>query len=290
MIQYRPATSADITDIHECWLATEFPDASQRAALPVLGVAPWFGHMIEHGNMIVATSEDIVIGFAATITRGTIRYLAECFVHPAYQSQGIAKQLIAILYVGWSGTRCTIASADNRAVSRYSRAGMTPRWQRYTMTVTHHERLGSAALYVQPTTNITTWLANDRRFVGIDRSVDVREYFLAKTHAQLLEIYAGADVVAQAIVERDAYSPSRIGAMSIAGVIAFGPTHAAQAIHSVVHWAVRAGWSTIYVRVPSEHPSLPLLIERGLTIVECETYCASKEWFDPTVYAPTGLL
>lgn len=290
MVQYRTATSADIDAVHHVWLATAYPDSAQRAALPVLGVAPWFGHLVDYGSLMVATIDEQVVGFAATITRGSVRFLAECFVLPAHQSQGISKALIALLYADWTGIRCTFASSDRRAVSRYTRAGMTPRWERYILTVRHHDRLGTPTLHVQPTTNITNWLANDKRFVGHDRSVDIREYFLAKTHGQLLEIYASGDLVGQAIFERDPYSPTRVGACSISAVIAFGPTHAAAAVHAVVHWAVRAGWSSVVVRVPAEHPSLPLLLDRGLAIVDSESFCASKEWFDPMVYAPTGLL
>lgn len=290
MVQYRIATQADIDAIHACWLETEFPDESQRAALPLVGVAPWFGHLLAHGAMQVATVDEQVVGFAATITRGTVRFLVECFILPAYQSQGISRELLSRLYQDWTGVRCTLASDDRRAVSRYVRAGMIPRWTRYRMTVKHPDRLGTAALHVQPATNVTNWLANDRRIVGYDRSVDVREYFLAKTDAQLLEIYAGGDLVAQAIVERNYYSPTKIGALNIAGVMTFVPTHAANSVHAVVNWAVRAGWATVYVRVPGAHPALPLLIDRGLTIVDTETYCASKEWFDPSVYAPTGLM
>jgi GNAT superfamily N-acetyltransferase len=290
MVQYRTATAADIPAIHACWLATEFPDDAQRAALPLVGVAPWFAHLLAHGTMLVATADDQVIGFAATITRGTVRFLAECFILPAYQSQGISRELLRQLYDDWTGVRSTLASGDRRAVSRYVRAGMTPRWTRYVLSVSHPERIGTAALHVQPCTNITNWLANDRRVLGHDRSVDVREYFLAKTDAQLLEVYAGGDLVAQAIVERAHYSPTRIGALNIAGVMAFGPTHAANAVHSVVHWAIRAGWATVYVRVPGAHPALPLLLDRGMAIVDSETFCASKEWFDQTVYAPTGML
>lgn len=290
MVQYRIATETDIDAIHACWLETEFPDESQRAALPLVGVAPWFAHLIAHGTIQVATVDDTVVGFAAVITRGNVRFLAECFILPSYQSQGISRQLLEQLYRDWTGVRSTLASGDRRAVSRYVRAGMIPRWTRYIMTVEHPERLGTAALHVQPATNVTNWLANDRRILGYDRSIDIREYFLAKTNAQLLEIYAAGDLVAQAIVERAPYSPTRIGSLNICGVMAFGPLHAANAVHAVVHWATRAGWSSVFVRVPGVHPALPLLIDRGMAIVDSETFCASKEWFDPTVYAPTGMM
>ena len=77
MVQYRTATSADIDAVHDVWLATAYPDPAQRAALPVLGVAPWFGHLVDHGTLVVATIDEQVIGFAATITRGSVRFLAE---------------------------------------------------------------------------------------------------------------------------------------------------------------------------------------------------------------------
>ena len=87
----RPATAADMAAVHDCWLATDFTDPAEYAAMLPLGIAPWWPHLYEHGRLLVAEADGVIVGLAGTQTRGRICYLADCFVRPEWQSHGIAK-------------------------------------------------------------------------------------------------------------------------------------------------------------------------------------------------------
>ena len=54
MWQIRQAEIADVLAIHDSWLLTDFPDEGERALVARLGPAPWFAHLIAHGDMRVA--------------------------------------------------------------------------------------------------------------------------------------------------------------------------------------------------------------------------------------------
>lgn len=286
----RSATVADVPAIHASWLLTDFPDAAERAKVATLGEAPWFGYLVAHGTMLVAEVDGHIIGFAATITRGRMCYLAECFVQPTWQSQGVTKALLAQLFADPTLVRCTLASSDPRAVSRYMRVGMRPQWPMYFLSLHDASRLGDTTYSVRETTDVEAWLHYDRRLVGHDRAVDITDYFVAHCQAALLQIYAGAQLVGQSLVQRRHYDPDMSGAMNVSLTGVFDAQHAAGAMHAAVVWTHALGAPHIHMRVPAAHAGLPLLIERGMHIAGVETFCASQMWFDPTCYAPSGMM
>ena len=290
MWQIRQAEIADVPAIHDSWLLTDFPDEGERALVARLGPAPWFAHLIAHGDMRVAEVDGQIIGFAATITRGRICYLSECYVQPAWQSRGVTKALLAALYTDHTVVRCTLASSDVRAVSRYMRVGMRPQWPMYFVRVSDAPRLGEPQYEVRETTDHEAWLYYDRRIVGHDRAIDITDYFVAHCQAALLQIYAGKQLIGQSLVQRRHYDPDASGAMNVSLTGVFAPQHAAGVMHAAVAWTHALGAPDVHMRVPAAHAGLPLLIDRGMHIAGVETFCASQMWFDPTCYAPSGMM
>ena len=289
MFSIRTATMADVPAIHQCWLDTDFTPEEQIPVKP-LGIAPWFPNLVEHGDMRVAESAGAIIGFAATVTRGRMQYLSECFVRPDWQSMGVTKSLLDALYTDPTLIRCTLASSDRRAVSRYMRAGMTPRWPMYILDLVDPTKLDTPRYQATVCTDVAEWLHYDYRLVGHDRSIDITQYFIAACDAALLQIHDGARLVGQALVQRRHYDPGAVGARNIGPVGVFDRADAAHAVHAAVAWVVADGVSKVHLRVPAEHAALPWMIARGMHIDGVETYCASQEWFDPTCYAPSGLM
>jgi GNAT superfamily N-acetyltransferase len=289
MFTIRVATMADVPSIHQCWLDTDFTPEEQIPVKP-LGVAPWFPNLVEHGRMLVAESGDEIIGFAATVTRGRMQYLSECFVRPDWQSKGVTKQLLDALYEDPTLIRCTLASSDRRAVSRYMRAGMTPRWPMYILDLVDVTKVGTPRYRAEVCTDVAEWLHYDYRLVGHDRSVDIVHYFVERCDAALLQIKDGARLVGQALVQRRHYDPGVVGARNVGPVGVFDRVDAAHAVHAAVAWVVADGVTKVHMRIPAEHAGLPWMIEHGMHIDGAETYCASQEWFDPTCYAPSGLM
>src|SRR4051812_6228069 len=87
----RPATANDLPAIYEVWYTSEVGDDPDP---PARGPGDWLRHELETGELIVAERDGQVIGFAATITRGEVTFLAECFVLTSVQSAGVGRQLL----------------------------------------------------------------------------------------------------------------------------------------------------------------------------------------------------
>lgn len=290
MGQIRQAEIADVPAIHDSWLLTDFPDEAERALVARLGPAPWFAYLIAHGDMRVAEVDGQIIGFAATITRGRVCYLSECFVQPAWQSRGVTKALLAALYTDHTVVRCTLASSDPRAVSRYMRVGMRPQWPMYFVRLSDATRLGDPQYEVRETNDVEAWLFYDRRIVGHDRAIDIADYFVAHCQAALLQIYDGPQLIGQSLAQRQHYDPGASGVMNISLTGVFDSQYAAGAMHAAVAWTHALGAPDVHMRVPAAHAGLPFLIDRGMHIAGVETFCTSQMWFDPTCYAPSGLM
>jgi len=290
MGQIRQAEIADVPAIHDSWLLTDFPDEAERALVARLGPAPWFAFLIAHGDMRVAEVDGQIIGFAATITRGRVCYLSECFVQPAWQSRGVTKALLAALYTDHTVVRCTLASSDPRAVSRYMRVGMRPQWPMYFVRLSDATRLGEPQYEVRETNDVEAWLFYDRRMVGHDRAIDITDYFVAHCQAALLQIYDGPQLIGQSLAQRQHYDPGASGVMNVSLTGVFDSQHAAGAMHAAVAWTHALGAPDVHMRVPAAHAGLPFLIDRGMHIAGVETFCASQMWFDPTCYAPSGMM
>ena len=70
-----------------------------------------------------------IIGYARSIDRGGVFELTEFFVRPGVQSQGLGRQLLERAFPRDRGDlRVIIATTDIRALSRYMRAGVVPRF------------------------------------------------------------------------------------------------------------------------------------------------------------------
>src|SRR5262245_63466491 len=73
----------------------------------------------------------------SALVRGRVWYLSMFFVLPGDQGRGLGRALLkrALAYGEARGTevRCTWATLDPRAQTRYVMAGMTPRWPIYRL-------------------------------------------------------------------------------------------------------------------------------------------------------------
>lgn len=289
MYTIRNASLLDLDGIHACWLATDYTDAAQHAAMATLGIAPWLRHLVTTGTVSVAVADGTIIGFAGTQTRGPICYLADCFVLPAWQSRGVAKALLAMLQPPAGTTYCTLASSDPRAASRYVRQGLTPRFPVFGLRSGDRARALTPLLDVRLTEDVSAWLAYDRACIGHNRSVDIA-YLYAEAPARLLQVFADGVVVGQSIVIERRYDLQPAGKYNLGPITARTPSDAAAVAQSVVAWVHQQGAREVTLRLPGPHPALPLLLDGGMQTQWVELFCANREWFDPTRYAPSGLM
>jgi GNAT superfamily N-acetyltransferase len=78
---------------------------------------------------VAEDGDGTIIGYARSIDRGGAFELTEFFVRPGVQSQGLGRQLLDRAFPrGRGDLRVIIATTDIRALSRYMRAGVVPRF------------------------------------------------------------------------------------------------------------------------------------------------------------------
>src|SRR5438132_9303054 len=90
----------------------------------------------EPASFWVAEGDHRIVGYSFSFLRGSLWFLADLFVLPAYQGRGIGKTLIQKTLGSWRGRRIAnrtlITPAFNRSsVSLYMRFGMLPRQPLY---------------------------------------------------------------------------------------------------------------------------------------------------------------
>ena len=92
-----------------------------------------------------------VIGYARSIERSGVFELTEFFVRPGVQSRGVGRQLLERAFpLGRGELRVIIATTDIRALSRYMRAGVVPRFPVATFTGPSREAALVGGLEVEP--------------------------------------------------------------------------------------------------------------------------------------------
>src|SRR4051812_34825628 len=142
---YRPATLDDLPAIHDVFM-TALNDLNVRTGRPVQTMAAADraairGHVLQTdpgGAWVAVRRHDgQVRGWASSVTRGWLWFLAGFWVHPAAQGQGVGRELLARSLaparpVANGGVHCVYASRDHRALSLYQRAGMFAEWPLFT--------------------------------------------------------------------------------------------------------------------------------------------------------------
>lgn len=140
MITCRRATLADnFTTFTICRRSLE--DFSQRMGVQAITGAndpqtksklwdirrPLWEHLTATSdNYWLAEKDGEAIGYARSILRGDHRELTEFFVLPEAQSAGVGRELLRLAFPRDTPHRSIIATPDQRAMSRYLKAGVYP--------------------------------------------------------------------------------------------------------------------------------------------------------------------
>src|SRR5690348_13083612 len=133
MTTIRPAMERDLAEMQHIYYLNEIQGSDDPPPLPT-GTPLTLKHIMETGTAFVAEQDGQVIGYASAITRGSIAYLTDLFVHPAMQSSHIGKALLQrALPLDAPLTRSTCSSTDHRAIALYIRAGMQPLWPHFNL-------------------------------------------------------------------------------------------------------------------------------------------------------------
>ncbi len=143
-ISYRPGAPADALATYHVFEAS-LADLSARINARADATAgdpgawerrrPLFEHLTRTAAYFwVAEADGQIIGYARSIQRGPLLELTEFFVLPDYQSAGVGRELLARAFPADAPgvhERAIIATIDERAVGRYLKAGVYPRFPIY---------------------------------------------------------------------------------------------------------------------------------------------------------------
>lgn len=145
-ITYRPGALDDSKTVFDIF-QTSLTDFGQRAGLmPITGgddpavIAslwdtrkPLFDHLTRTAEQFwIAEQDGRAVGYARAILRDGVRELTEFFVLPGRQSGGIGRELLARTFLpDGAKHRVIVATTDSRALARYLKAGVYPRFPIY---------------------------------------------------------------------------------------------------------------------------------------------------------------
>lgn len=262
------------------WLTTG--DASSPAP-----ANPYFlyAHEIETGTLVVAESDDGLIGFGASLPRPGRWFLADLFIDPGTQSTGVGRALLdALVTIDQPGpARATLASGDPRAVSLYTRFGMTPRCPVFYLTAQSTDRFpaptGTGLAVVELTDDEFGPVAWD-----LGHRVDPLDiaYLAANLDVSWIQVVdrSGEPVAAAAVRWGHPFVLSDPHAVTIAPLALAAGAPAAEVAAVLLAWVESLGrrpdGAGTRLFVPGPHPLLPVLIDAGFTIDDVDTLCASE--------------
>ncbi len=246
MIDFRPATSDDLADLHRIWWAADPWDAFNDN--------PWFGHVIRTGSMMVAVNDGRLVGFAGVRKVRETIVVSDCFVDPDQQGQGVGTGLLSRLVPG-DRPVMTLASFDPKARALYARFGMEVKWD-------CHYLEGDPA----------------RVALGVGKVKEVSGYQVEESDlphlrddlgCRFLESGGGHAAVATDDIESSVVplTGDPIGALT-----------------AVLAWTADRGGRRMSLHLSDRHPAFPLLIDAGFVVKAADTLMAGPgaEVPDPT--------
>jgi hypothetical protein len=226
------------------------------------------------------------VGFGGSVTVGRedVRFVTDLFVDPARHERGAGRALLGAALKGTS-ERMTFASADERALGLYVRAGMRPWWPLLYLEIPAGalgeggRDGGDVGLETIPADVVETarW---SRTWTGVDRSVDFEHYASLPEATGFVVHDAGAvAAVGWARRERKRADGRWLDHASLAPDA--DPVRAALA---VLRTAAAGG--RLVAPVPGPHPALGPLLELGARIGGRDQFCAT----DPGLIDPDRIL
>jgi GNAT superfamily N-acetyltransferase len=165
LVTYRTGSLADSRTVFEVFLEAA-QDLAQRHGLgwhydtstPEAIEKQWserrslFEHMATHAESFWIAEEDgRAVGYARTFRRSGLRELTEFFVRPSVQAKGIGRELLARAFPAeGAARRVIIATMDTRALTRYLRTGLRPRFVQFFFDRKAEPRRVATDLAIEP--------------------------------------------------------------------------------------------------------------------------------------------
>jgi len=235
-------------------------------------------HLRESGRMVMAVSEDgAPMGFGGIVVRSGVTRLADLFIDPDRQGQGVGKALLREV-LGDATVMMTSASADPRALPLYVRAGMQPLWP-YHFMLGDPRRVHAPSSVAVEAADSDELVEIDRAATGFDRATD-HEYFEVGCRAEPLRIVSGRKAIGFAYLEPpQPWAPNRWILLTLAVVPGYDSS---DALRAALAYAGTQGADRLFTAVPGPNPVLGSLLDSGFVIAEQDMFMAtSGDLVDP---------
>ena len=244
---------------------------------------PYLEHLVQRAVTAVAVGrDDGVVGFGGAIEAGhdgaPARWLTDLFVHPENREAGAGRTLLDVLLDG-ADQRMTASTGDRRALSLYIRAGMRPWWP-FLYLSGEAENLPEDETMTVERADVGTTAAWSQAWTGHDRTADFGHY-ASLPEARGFAVREAGAIAAVGWARRDRRSRGR------------WLDHVTIAPDADPVRAVLAAWRAAaldggIVRgvVPGPHPAVATMLERGIRILDRDTFCAT----DPGLLDPVRIL
>jgi GNAT superfamily N-acetyltransferase len=222
-------------------------------------------HLLTYGRLVIAEDHNNdPIGYAATTTVGERLMLTDLFVRPDRQGAGAGRALLNEVLT--SGTYpMTFSSHDARAVTLYSRRGMSATW------VLLYLRGDPTALSPPPgwtvdTVPTETAAVLERSITGLDRSAAYGYWASRPGAAAVVVVSASGQEVAAGAVGGGGHE------YGVSHLSCRGPAEAAEATMAVL--AQLTG--TARVCLPATHPAVGPLIAHGFVVADFDLFMTTR--------------
>jgi GNAT superfamily N-acetyltransferase len=286
-VRLRPALVADLVRVRQIWAANQDDPARASPLVPSL-----YLHELDTRELVVAEHAGRVVGFAALITRGQVRFLADLFVDPVYQSAGLGNRLLRHVLPRDGSPCCTLSSSDPQALSLYIRAGLRPYWPCFQLrggAAFVAESLPDEPEVVEARVGDPELIEWDKRIGGRPRPQD-HAYWVERRDGVPLWFVRHGQRVAYGYAQRNSDDlPDAPETLTIGPIGARTPADAVACVVAAVRWG--AGQAPeVRISVPGPHPALALLLEFGLRIRDVDTFCSTHvpRFADVRRYLPPG--
>lgn len=278
-MRVRPATPEDVPA-----MAAILDASNEPIGWPDVPGWPYLEHLVHRASTAVAIGRDgTVAGFGGAIEAGPVggsrvRWLTDLFVHPERREAGAGRAILDHLLDG-ATSRMTASTGDRRALSLYIRAGMRPWWP-FLYLSGEAERLAHDDTIAVETADVETTAKWSKAWTGRDRTPDFGHY-ASLPEAQGFVIMDAGSVAAVGWARRERRSSGRwLDHVSIAPE--------ADPVRAVIAaWrAASPDGGRVRGVVPGPHPAVGPLLERGIRILDRDTFCAT----DPGLLDPVRIL
>jgi GNAT superfamily N-acetyltransferase len=220
------------------------------------GVDPrYVRSLLEHATVLVAASAGgPVLGWGATRATPPGELLADLFVAPAAQGQGIGQALLRELWPAAPGSpgRFTFSSRDPRALPLYARAGLRPIWPLLDLSG-DARRLPTGGARARRVGGEEA-AEGELRLSGCDRRADYRHWVEAPAASGVL-VHDGDRLIAA-------------GAGRPAGLTHLTCMSSHDALVAVTAALSALGGDRATVCLPGPHPALRWLLEHGWRVAD----------------------